>query len=311
MNFYRIILGHQHSFAQECFENNFVGVDYSMNINLENDLPDDWREFNRRFIPTYLEKNPEKTNVAAGLACGAIHTMSKAINIGDYLLCPNGEGAYRVAEVIGDYFYRDGPQEHFLRHCRSVSWLNKTIKREDMSEVLKRSSGATLTVTNLTPHSDEINTLLEGERVSPITSTNPTIENPSEFALEKHLEDFLVTNWDQTELSDDYDIFEDGEFTGQQYDTDTGPIDILAISKDKKELLVIELKKGRASDNVVGQIQRYMGYIKDEIAEDDQDVKGVIIAFKDDQRIKRALSVTNNISFYRYRINFNLIRDNS
>ena len=61
MNFYRIILGHQHSFAQECFENNFVGVDYSMNINLENDLPDDWREFNRKFIPTYLEKNPEKT----------------------------------------------------------------------------------------------------------------------------------------------------------------------------------------------------------------------------------------------------------
>ena len=54
--------------------------------------------------------------------------------------------------------------------------------------------------------------------------------------------------------------------------------------------------KRQASDNVVGQIQRYMGYIKDEI-EDDQDVKGVIIAFEDDQRIKRALSVTNNISF--------------
>ena len=32
----------------------------------------------------------------------------------DYLLCPNGEGAYKVAQVIGDYFYRDGPQEHFL-----------------------------------------------------------------------------------------------------------------------------------------------------------------------------------------------------
>ena len=76
MNFYRIILGQQHSFAQECFENNFVGVDYSMNINLENDLPENWREFNSRFIPTYLEKNPEKTNVAAGLACAAIHTMS-------------------------------------------------------------------------------------------------------------------------------------------------------------------------------------------------------------------------------------------
>ena len=40
--------------------------------------------------------------------------------------------------------------------------------------------------------------------------------------------------------------------------SDTGPIDILAISKDKKTLLVVELKKGRVSDNVVGQIQRYI-----------------------------------------------------
>ena len=54
---------------------------------------------------------------------------------------------------------------------------------------------------------------------------------------------------------------------GQQYPTDTGYIDILAVSKDNKELLVIELKKGRASDVVVGQIQRYMGYILEEIAE--------------------------------------------
>ena len=59
---------------------------------------------------------------------------------------------------------------------------------------------------------------------------------------------------------------------------------------------------------MVGQIQRYMGYIKDEVAEDDQSVKGIIIAFEDDQRIKRALSVTNNIDFYRYRINFSLNR---
>jgi restriction system protein len=29
---------------------------------------------------------------------------------------------------------------------------------------------------------------------------------------------------------------------------------------------------------VLGQIQRYMGYVKDELAEADQQVKGVIIA---------------------------------
>ncbi|NBU62060.1 MAG: DUF91 domain-containing protein, partial [Bacteroidia bacterium] len=92
------------------------------------------------------------------------------------------------------------------------------------------------------------------------------------------------------------------------YPSDTGPIDILAISKDKKTILVVELKKGRVSDNVVGQIQRYMGYVLEELAEDNQKVKGIIIALEDDLRIKRALSVTNNIEFYRYQINFRLFK---
>ena len=94
---------------------------------------------------------------------------------------------------------------------------------------------------------------------------------------------------------------------GQQFQTDTVPIDILAISKDKKELLVIELKKGKASDTVVGQIQRYMGYIKNEFLEEGQTVKGVIIALEDSIKIQRALSVTKDIDFYRYKVNFELI----
>ena len=140
-------------------------------------------------------------------------------------------------------------------------------------------------------------------------STDVTIEDPSVFALEKHLEDFLVANWDQTILGKEYDIFEEeGELVGQQFLSDTGPIDILAVSKDQKEILVVELKKGRASDAVVGQIQRYMGYVKDELCEDDQIVKGLVIALDDDLRLRRALSVTNNIEFYRYKVDFKLIK---
>lgn len=36
-----------------------------------------------------------------------------------------------------------------------------------------------------------------------------------------------------------------GEIVGQQLPSDTGPIDLLAVSHDGSELLVIELKKGR------------------------------------------------------------------
>ena len=60
------------------------------------------------------------------------------------------------------------------------------------------------------------------------------------------------------------------------------------------------------SDVVVGQIQRYMGYVKEELAEKDQTVKGVIIGFEDDLKIRRALSVTSNIDFYTYKISFKL-----
>ena len=131
----------------------------------------------------------------------------------------------------------------------------------------------------------------------------------SEFALEKHLEDFLVKNWNSTSLGKKYDIYElDGEVVGQQFPSDTGPIDILAISKDKKILLVVELKKGRVSDSVVGQIQRYMGYVKEDLAEPHQEVKGVIIGFDDDIKIHRALSVNNNIEFYKYKVDFKLYK---
>jgi restriction system protein len=51
-----------------------------------------------------------------------------------------------------------------------------------------------------------------------------------------------------------------------------------------------------------------MGYVKEELAEDNQNVKGAIIALDDDKNIKYALSVTNNIDFYRYKIDFKLIK---
>jgi len=71
---------------------------------------------------------------------------------------------------------------------------------------------------------------------------------------------------------------------------------------------VLELKKGRASDVVVGQLLRYMGYVKEELAEEGQHVKGIIIAMEDDPRIRRALAVVPDIDFYRYQISFKLKR---
>ena len=142
-----------------------------------------------------------------------------------------------------------------------------------MSDALRHSAGSIGTVSNVTKYAAELEDLIGGVSAPALIASDADVEDPTVFALEKHLEDFLVSNWSNTELGKNYDIYEiDGEFVGQQYPSDTGPIDILAISKDKTELLVVELKRGRASDVVVGQIQRYMVYVLQELAEPNQKV---------------------------------------
>jgi restriction system protein len=305
-NYYRVMLGKKSTFAEQCFAGNFIGVDFGIAEDLSYQLPDEWRTFNKQFIPVFLAGRPDKTKIGAGLACGALWTVGKGIMKNDVVLCPDGAGAYRVGEVIGDYQYTPGL---VLPHRRPVQWLNQSIDRAAMSEALQNSAGSIGTVSDVSRYREEIEKLIGGGSAPPIVSTDPDVQDPTAFVLEKHLEDFLVQNWAQTELGKDYDIFEeDGEKVGQQYQTDTGPIDVLAIRKDKKELLVLELKKGRASDAVVGQVLRYMGYALQELAEEGQSVKGVIIALEDDQRLRRALAATPNIDFYRYQVNFKLLK---
>jgi hypothetical protein len=87
-----------------------------------------------------------------------------------------------------------------------------------------------------------------------------SVPNLVEFGLEKYLEEFIVANF-ETVFGGCFHIYrspDTGEY-GQQYQTATGAIDILALDAKTKSFVVIELKKGRSSDDVVGQIQRYHG----------------------------------------------------
>jgi len=156
-------------------------------------------------------------------------------------------------------------------------------------------SGEIIPIQNQTNVDKDKNTLLENN-----------FTPKSSFLLEKHLEDYIIKNWNNIELNKDYDIHKENNKLCTQYSTGSGPLDILAISKDQKEFLVIELKKGRASDIVMGQIQRYMGHIKNNLA-GDKDVKGLIIALEDDKNLRDALSVAPNIKFMKYEVSFKLV----
>lgn len=89
----------------------------------------------------------------------------------------------------------------------------------------------------------------------------------SKFALESHLRDYLARNLGSlTGFDGKLSLYvHDDHRDGVEFQTDVGPIDILAVS-NKNELYVFELKLGRGVDAALGQILRYMGWITEHIA---------------------------------------------
>jgi restriction system protein len=86
-----------------------------------------------------------------------------------------------------------------------------------------------------------------------------------------------------------------------------GEIDILARDRSSGNWTVIELKKGRNSDTVVGQILRSMGWIRTHKAGGTEKVRGIIITGAPDERIKYAISASEGIEFFTYKVSFDLV----
>ena len=123
--------------------------------------------------------------------------------------------------------------------------------------------------------------------------------------MEKQLEDFIIRNWEQTDLGDSLElIYEEGALLSQQYRTSVGPIDILARDKKTGDYVVIELKRNQTSDDTVGQVMRYMGWVEENLI--GSKVRGIIIAGSFDERLRLALLRQPDIDVLVYRVDFKL-----
>jgi len=152
--------------------------------------------------------------------------------------------------------------------------------------------------------SDKFNYLIKGEL--PSEKEEEGVVEETEFVMEKYLEEFIISNFKKI-FGDKLELYIDDEDNpGRQYPTEIGTIDILVKDKKTNDLVVIELKKGRESDKVVGQILRYMGWVNDNLAKDTQKVKGIIICKEQDNKMMYALKMTKDISVKYYTIDFKL-----
>lgn len=64
-------------FAQEFLDGGFIAANWNIDQNLTNDLTEDWRPFNHKFILVYLKALPEKSKVSAGLHVGCCIPFAK------------------------------------------------------------------------------------------------------------------------------------------------------------------------------------------------------------------------------------------
>lgn len=304
MRYYKIHQGPQNTYAKLAIEQGFIGIGYDMPDMSQINLSDPQvREVVRNL---YAETHPNTSKQVLGSGSGAVLRFLTVLQNGDILLVPLGDGTYKVGELIGDYYYA-GPDQP-IPHRRNVRWY-ATLDREVFSQSLKNTLGAIGTLSDITHQSVEIEALLSGDMVR-VESVQSNIDQ-AEFALEKHLEDFLVENWNNTEFGAEYKLMtdEDGGLVAQQYQTEVGFLDIIAIKNDRSEILILELKKGRSGDAVVGQMLRYITAIKKEVAEPHQKIRAVILTGQDDKKIRYALESLNGlIEFMVYKISFTINR---
>lgn len=124
------------------------------------------------------------------------------------------------------------------------------------------------------------------------------------FPIEANLRDFLIQNL-KTVKDHKLKLFVNAEGRdGKEYPTEVGPIDILTIDENG-DFVVFELKLSRGADKALGQLLRYMGWIKKNLAKEKK-VKGIIVANKMDDKIKYAVAVTPDVTLYEYEMRFDL-----
>ena len=126
------------------------------------------------------------------------------------------------------------------------------------------------------------------------------------LSLERQLEDFLAANLGLIEPGLKLYVDEDGQ-QGKQYPTDVGTIDLLCC-RPSGDLLVIELKRGRSSDQAVGQISRYIGWVKAQLAAD-RSVFGLILVHERDDSLKYAVMANDKLTLRYFKLRLELVSE--
>ncbi|MDI4635842.1 DUF91 domain-containing protein [Pelomonas sp. V22] len=128
----------------------------------------------------------------------------------------------------------------------------------------------------------------------------------TQFALEQDLQRYLADNLHIIEPG--LTLFEDEDLRGLEYPAGGGRrIDILATDKDGG-FVVLELKVEKGYDRVVGQLLRYMNWVRKELADPGQRVRGIIVCRTMSEDLRLACASIADVELLEYKLSVTVER---
>jgi Endonuclease NucS C-terminal domain len=200
--------------------------------------------------------------------------------------------AHLIALIVNHPLRRHHPNNsrHAFLFCVGSGKYRRRIPEQDGTWVVTED-GARLV--------DESEDAIEAEPEAEMES----VAMATTLSLESDLEKCLVATLQQLEPG--LKLYMADGIVGSQFDRGVvGRLDLLAVDATS-DIVVIELKAGQANDKVCGQILRYMGWIKKELASGKR-VRGNIVASDFSESLKYAVQAMPEVALRRYEVRFSL-----
>jgi tetratricopeptide (TPR) repeat protein len=129
---------------------------------------------------------------------------------------------------------------------------------------------------------------------------------PSEVSKEQWLEMHIVESIVRGDrvFGRSLRMYDEGPYYGRQLPIPecNRRLDLLVEDLDTQDLIVVELKRGRADDAVVGQIASYMAWVRDHLAKPGQKVRGIICVHEASRSLHLSVSSVPELEIRGYRL---------
>jgi len=141
---------------------------------------------------------------------------------------------------------------------------------------------------------------------------------PNRFDLNMHLasstwgigyyslEEFIYRNWSNINWGSPLELYTTDKHSGRRFPAGRWTIDFLARDTGTNDLVIIQLNRGESSDSTVGQLLRYTSWVREKIAIEGQNVRGIIVVKKDDTAMEYSVRNLPFVEIKTYHVGFQL-----